>query len=259
MSEIVRYTPPNVDDTLRLGKVLAESGFFADARQAAQAVAKILAGREMGFGEITAMTGIHVINGRVAVGANLMAAAVKKSGKYDYRVREMTPDVCKIEFLQREGSKWESLGISEFTLADARKAGTKNLDKFARNMLFARAMSNGVRWYCPDALGGAPVYTPEEMGADTDEEGNMVQSAAVVVEPPAAETPVEGIPADMKRAINAAGRDIYGGGWGAAARTLIHEITDGRGDTYAVMSAREGGELLGRLQLMKQERQTATA
>ena len=77
MSEIVRYTPPNVDDTLRLGKVLAESGFFADARQAAQAVAKILAGREMGFGEITAMTGIHVINGRVAVGANLMAADLK--------------------------------------------------------------------------------------------------------------------------------------------------------------------------------------
>jgi hypothetical protein len=182
MSEIVRYN--GVDDVMRLGDVLARSGMFADARQGAQAVTKILAGAEMGFGAIAAMTGIHVINGRVSVGANLMASAVKKSGKYDYRVLEMSEQVCSIEFFQKEAGKWESLGKSAFTAADAKKAGTKNMDKYARNMLFARAMSNGVRWYCPDALGGAPVYTPEEMGADTDEEGNVIQAAAVEVETP---------------------------------------------------------------------------
>jgi hypothetical protein len=182
VSEIVRYN--GVDDVMRLGDVLARSGMFADARQGAQAVVKILAGREMGFGEIAAMTGIHVINGRVSVGANLMASAVKKSGKYDYRVLEMSEQTCSIEFFQKEAGKWESLGKSAFTAADAKKAGTKNMDKYARNMLFARAMSNGVRWYCPDALGGAPVYTPEEMGADTDEEGNVIQAAAVEVAAP---------------------------------------------------------------------------
>jgi hypothetical protein len=180
VSEITRYNPTDVNDLMRLGAVLAKSGMFADARQEAQAVVKILAGAEMGFGAISAMTGIHVIQGRVTVGANLMAAAVKKSGKYDYRVQEMTEQVCSIEFFQGK----DSLGVSTFTIADAKKAQTKNLDKYPRNMLFARAMSNGVRWYCPDALGGAPVYTPEEMGADTDEEGNVIQAAAVVVETP---------------------------------------------------------------------------
>jgi len=29
-------------------------------------------------------------------------------------------------------------------------------------MLFARAISNGVRWYCPDVFSGAAVYTPDE-------------------------------------------------------------------------------------------------
>jgi hypothetical protein len=29
-------------------------------------------------------------------------------------------------------------------------------------MLFARAISNGVKWYCPDVFCG-PVYVPEEM------------------------------------------------------------------------------------------------
>ena len=31
--------------------------------------------------------------------------------------------------------------------------------KYPRNMLFARAMSNGVRWFAPEATGGLPVYT----------------------------------------------------------------------------------------------------
>jgi hypothetical protein len=184
VTNLVRYNPTDVNDLMRLGAVLAQSGMFADARQEAQAVVKVLAGSEMGFGAIASMTGIHVIQGRVTVGANLMAAAVKKSGKYDYRVQEMTEQVCSIEFFQGGQNKYESIGISTFTIADAKKAQTKNLDKYPRNMLFARAMSNGVRWYCPDALGGAPVYTPEEMGADTDEEGNVIQAAAVEVETP---------------------------------------------------------------------------
>jgi hypothetical protein len=36
-------------------------------------------------------------------------------------------------------------------------------------MLFARAMSNGARWYCPDVFAG-PAYTPDELGADVDGE-----------------------------------------------------------------------------------------
>jgi hypothetical protein len=56
----------------------------------------------------------------------------------------------------------ESIGVSKFTIEDAKKAGTKNLDKYPANMLFARAMSNGVKWYTPDVFNG-PVYTPDEI------------------------------------------------------------------------------------------------
>ena len=44
---------------------------------------------------------------------------------------------------------------------------------FARNMLFARAMSNGARWFTPDVFGG-PVYTPDELGAEVNEQGEVV-------------------------------------------------------------------------------------
>jgi hypothetical protein len=61
--------------------------------------------------------------------------------------------------------------VSEFTIQDAKMAGTKNLNKFPKNMLFARAISNGAKWFAAGIFGGSPVYTPEELGASTDEDG----------------------------------------------------------------------------------------
>ena len=164
----------NVDDLGRIGKMMAESGYFTDARQAAQAGVKVLAGQEMGFGAFASMTGIYIIQGKPSVGANLMASAVKANPKYDYRVKEHNDNVCSIEFFEYVDGKKESIGVSEFTLKEARTAGVKNLDKYPRNMLFARAMSNGIRWYCPDVFSGNVTYTPEELGANVDGEGNVV-------------------------------------------------------------------------------------
>ncbi len=177
-NELVRVSEVNVDELYRVGKMLALSGYF-DAKgnsdtAIAQIATKILAGREMGYPPFASVQGIHIIQGRPAISANLMASAVKAHPMYDYRVRTMTDKECTIEFFQRNGDKWESLGVSTFNESDARKAGTKNMDKFARNMLFARAMSNGVRWFTPDCFSGNTVYVPEELGATVDGDGNVI-------------------------------------------------------------------------------------
>jgi hypothetical protein len=183
MSDLVLYRENSVistyDEMERAAKAMAGSGFFSDTRQASQAIVKILAAREIGLGPFAGMTGVNIIQGKPAFGANIMAACVKRSGRYNYRVTEMSDKACTIEFMERLDGKWTTIGESKFTIEDARKAGTKNLDRFPRNMLFARAMSNGVRWYCPDVMNGSSVYTPEELGADVDEDGNVV----TVVEP----------------------------------------------------------------------------
>lgn len=157
----------------QLGDVFVKSGFFSDTHQASQAIVKVLAGRELGFGPIASMTGIYVIQGRISLSANLLAAAIKRSGKYNFLVKQMTDDICEIEYHERIDGQWVTIGVSKFTAADAKRALTKNMDKFPRNMLYARAMSNGARWYCPDVFGGA-VYTPEELGANVNEEGEIV-------------------------------------------------------------------------------------
>jgi hypothetical protein len=147
-------------EIMSIGKAFYESGMFTDIKSAAQAVVKIQAGAEMGIPPFSSMSGIHIIQGKPTVGAGLMAANVKGSGKYDYRVTESTEKICSIDFYQGK----EKIGTSTFTIEDAKKAGTKNLDKFPKNMLFARAISNGVKWYTPDVFSG-PVYVPEEMEA----------------------------------------------------------------------------------------------
>ncbi len=156
-------------DTMALGRVLAVSKRFSDSANAEQAVVKVLAGRELGFGPIASMVGIYIIKGQVSVSANMMAQAVKRSIKYDYQIVEMTAERCEIAFFERG----KDVGHSVFDKADAQKAGTQNMKKFPRNMLFARTMSNGVKWYCPDVF-QTGVYTPEELGALVDGEGEII-------------------------------------------------------------------------------------
>lgn len=60
-------------------------------------------------------------------------------------------------------------GVSRFTLDDARAANLIKSDSRAawntsqRNMLLARSMSNGVKWFVPEIMNGMPIYAPGEL------------------------------------------------------------------------------------------------
>ncbi len=156
-NELVKQAMP-VSEIITMAKTFSESGMFSDTKSMAQAFVKIQAGQEVGIPPFASMSGIHIIQGKPTIGAGIIASCIKGSGKYDYKVAEMSDKICSINFFQGT----ENIGNSTFTIEDAKKAGTKNIDKFPKNMLFARAISNGVKWYCPDVFAG-PVYVPEEM------------------------------------------------------------------------------------------------
>lgn len=159
-----------LSDLQRMGRLFAASGYFQEVKDLAQACVKIQAGKELGFPPITSMTGVYIVKGRVSLSAQLMASALIRSG-YRYRVLTLDNNGCEIEIFDKTG---ESLGKSSFTAKDANQAGLSSGDnwkKYPRNMYFARAISNAVRFYAPDALGGPPVYTPEELGAEVDAQG----------------------------------------------------------------------------------------
>lgn len=170
-NELMKVT---ATEAIQLGKNFYDSGLFTDIKSAQQAVVKIMAGAEIGIPPFASMSGIHIIQGKPTIGAGLIASSVKGSGKYDYKVIEQTEKNCSIDFYQGK----EKIGNSSFSIEDARKAGTKNVDKFPRNMLFARAISNGVKWFCPDVFAG-PVYVPEEMETIEDIQHEEVRLPAI--------------------------------------------------------------------------------
>jgi len=158
-NELSTTTTPDETDLVEMGRIFASSGMFPEHRDAAQCATKLIVGRGMGLNPYDAMS-LHFIQGKVVLGANHMAAAIKRSGKYTYRA-DSNDEACSITFFEiMPSGEREEIGTTTFTLDDAKRAGLggTNWKKYPKAMLFARAISQGYRTHAPDALGCAPVY-----------------------------------------------------------------------------------------------------
>ncbi|MCK9250044.1 MAG: hypothetical protein M0P31_13855 [Solirubrobacteraceae bacterium] len=177
-TDVVRHVPsptpsPQELETMeRVASQLAASGMFKDVRQAAQAFAKIALGRGLGLDPASSMTAIHIVEGKPELSANLQAAMLRQfrgpdGERYDYRVVAIGPDGCSLVFTRRwpDGTV-EEIGASSFTREDAQRAGLANRGPwktYPANMMFARAISNGVAWYAPEVTYGMRVYSDGEI------------------------------------------------------------------------------------------------
>lgn len=218
-----RYTALSIgtnDGLARMEKIartMAQSGAFKDAKQASQAFAKLVIGEELGVGPAAAMSQIFLFDGKVTFGASLIASQVKNSGRYRYRVTEASAARCEIHWSEFLDDAWTEVGVSEFTIEEAKVAGLLGKDnwrKYPSDMLFARTLTRGARRYCPDMFGGGSVYTPEEVGGDVDEDGNLIideRPAAAQVDDIPAQDPTAAVSwlDEAKRAIVEA-RDHFG-------------------------------------------------
>jgi hypothetical protein len=155
-------TIETLKEPMALAEVFVQSGMFPDLKTQCQAVVKIIAGKEYGLTPLQAITDLYMVNGKVAMSAKLIAAAIKKSQKYDYHIDKMDNEECIISFFERTKEGQTKIGESTFTIKDAARAGIVNKEvwkSYTKQMLFARAISIGGRSYCPDII---TAYTPEE-------------------------------------------------------------------------------------------------
>lgn len=167
------------DELQRAAIALQESGYFSDVKSKAQAIVKVMAGAELGLPPFASMTGIHIIQGKPVLGANVLATLVKNDPRYDYHIGKIDDKACLLHWF--EGGK--EVGISGFTMEEANAAGLTGKDnwkKYPSDMLFARAISRGARRFAPGIFGGSPVYTPDEMGVDVDEDGSVIVDSVAV-------------------------------------------------------------------------------
>ncbi|MEU8950927.1 recombinase RecT [Streptomyces sp. NPDC048489] len=167
---------------------LANTPLLPDAyrKQPASVLWAMEYGRALGLDVVTTITTIHVIKGKPCQSADLMLGRARTAG---HRVRIKSERTqCEVRIMRHDDPDDET--VIEWTLDDAVTAGLCTMrndrpysrdknnqpqpwERFPRAMLRARAIAEAVRIACPEVLHGA-IYTPEELGAVVDQEGNPV-------------------------------------------------------------------------------------
>lgn len=172
-TEVVPYNPGaerpralallDVPQMLGFAKLAVTAGIIgrgqAQEEAAAMACMAIAAGAELGLGPMASLRHILVIKGRPAMSAQLIAQRIRGSGRYDYRVRIHTDEASEIELYDRG----KLAGVVRWDLERVRRAGLggEGWARYTRAMLFARAISEAARTFCPDVLGSADLSQEE--------------------------------------------------------------------------------------------------
>lgn len=155
------YEPTNLDEAFRMAQILVSSGLTPRGVDTPQKAFLIMAqGRELGLSTMQSLGNIYVVEGKVSLSSDLMAAMVLKSPVCEYlRCVEMTPERATYTAKRRGGAEFRF----SFSWEDAVKAGLTNRPNYKANpadMLRHRALSKCARAVFPDVVAG--LYSRDE-------------------------------------------------------------------------------------------------
>jgi hypothetical protein len=185
---------------VNFGTSALRSGLLPVGVKTAESAAIIaLKGRELGIPFMQALSHIHIIGGKPAMSAELLQALARKNlPGLVINILQSDDKIAEIEFIRPEkGAKPFRIA---FTITDAERAKLLGKDvwkQYPGAMLYSRAVSAGLRRVCPEALMGVS-YTPEELGANVNQEGNVIETTGKAVSYPEIKTPAESDPLVLK-------------------------------------------------------------
>lgn len=143
-------------------------------------------GDMLGIHPIAALSGVHIIEGKPSISANLMGGLVRKAGhKLRVSVSGSFEDgtlTATAQLIRSDDPDFTF--VVTWTLENARRAGllpgkpNSNWQKYPAPMMKARVISEVIREGAPDVLMGGNVYTPEELGAAVTESGEVIELQA---------------------------------------------------------------------------------
>lgn len=170
-------------DKITYAKALAESNLLPT--QYRKNPANLLFALEyadaLGVAPINAITSIHVIEGKPSASADLIASLVRRAG---HRLRVSGDDTFALAQIIRADDP-DFTFECRWDLGKARAAGLANKavwKSYPGAMLRARAITEVARSAAPDALFGV-IYTPEELGAEVNGDGDVISAPSVRSEP----------------------------------------------------------------------------
>jgi hypothetical protein len=194
MSDIVKYQGAalaNLDGSVRFAQLLADADLLP--RQFVGRPANVLYaveyGRTLGITPVAAITGIHVIEGKPSASSGLIGALVRKAG-HKLRVKSDGLSWATAQIVRADDPDFtyectwnlqraEQAGLLQIKdgkpFARDRNGKPATWEKYTAAMLKARAITEVARDACEDVLFGLH-YTPEELGAQVNAEGEPVEA-----------------------------------------------------------------------------------
>ncbi|MFD5900971.1 hypothetical protein ACFWHG_05665 [Streptomyces microflavus] len=178
-TELVRHqptAPATLPEKMEYARALAVSGMLPSQyrNQPANLLYALEFASSLGLHPMAAITGVHVIEGKPSASSALISALVRRAG-HKLRVtgndQEATAQIVRHDDPEFTFSCTWTWGRAE-QAGLTRKQVWKN---YPAAMLKARAITEVAREACEEALSGMH-YTPEELGANVNEEGLLVES-----------------------------------------------------------------------------------
>lgn len=174
--DLVTAEAQQLDAYIRNAEELAKANLLPPAyrENPANVLLAIQTGAPLGFTAMQSISGIHIINGKPTMSADMVAAAVRRAG---HKLRVEGDDMtARARLIRADDPDYEFKSV--WTMERAKRAGlTSNSSwrQYPAAMLKARAITEVARQGANDALYGV-IYTPEELGASVDETGAIVQA-----------------------------------------------------------------------------------
>jgi hypothetical protein len=158
------YEPTSVNEAFYMARILVESGLTPKGMETPQKAFLVMAqGRELGLTTMQSLNNIYVVEGKVSLSSDLMAALILKSPVCEYlRCVEMSPERATY-VAKRRGAGSAEFKFS-YTWDDAKRAGLTSRATYQNNpgdMLRHRALSKCARTVFPDVISG--LYSRDEV------------------------------------------------------------------------------------------------
>jgi hypothetical protein len=201
-TEIARVEGNSLTERMAYAKALAVASLLPKAyrENPGNVLLAMELGDALGIRPIQAINAVHVIEGKPSASADLIASLVRKAG---HKLRITGDDQSATAQIIRADDPDYTFEAT-WTIERARAASLTsktNWKSYPAAMLKARAITEVARMGASDALYGV-IYTPEELGAEVDEMGEVVSRQAApkrtgmaglrdAVQGPKAEEPVD--------------------------------------------------------------------
>lgn len=193
-TEIARTTPTpqGLDASVRFAQLLADADLLPKqfVNKPANVLYAIEYGRTLGIAPVAAITGIHVIEGKPSASSGLIGGLVRQAG-HKLRVTSDGATTATAQIIRSDDPDFTY--EATWTLQRAEQAGLCQVkdgkpwardrngkptawEKYPAAMLKARAITEVARDACEDVLFGLH-YTPEELGAVVNQDGEPVEAS----------------------------------------------------------------------------------